>query len=459
MTQHSEVQPTTGRAPHGRFDLGTSHCAVVGLQWGDEGKGKVVDLIAAEFDLVVRYNGGANAGHSVQVGPDRYALHLIPSGILYRDKLNVIGNGVVIDPAVVVGEIEGLRQRGVVVADHLRISSAAHVVFPYHHLQDRLYERALTTARGDDAKIGTTGRGIGPCYADKALRSTAVRVGELLDGERLSQKLRHIVAIKNLLLGCLAEQCGQAFEAFDAQEMIDQYQQYGQLLRSHICDTTRLLHDAMDAGQRVLFEGANATLLDIDHGTYPFVTSSNCSSLGIYAGTGVPGRHLTTLLGVVKAYSTRVGGGPMPTELHDAVGQRIRQTGREYGTTTGRPRRCGWLDLVALKYAVRLNGVTGICLTLLDVLAGLDQLKLCSGYTDATGRTFDVFPAQGGSNLHEVQPVYEQLPGFEQQIHDCRRFDQLPRPARAYVQRIEEHVGVPVRMISVGPKRDQVIVR
>ena len=458
VTHQSEGHTAVAGAELDRFDLGPGHCAVVGLQWGDEGKGKIVDLLAQQYDLVVRYNGGANAGHSVQVGSERYALHLIPSGILYSEKVNVIGNGVVIDPVVLVGEIKGLRDRGVVVGQNLRISDRAHVVFPYHKLQDQLYESMLSTACGQDAKIGTTGRGIGPCYADKALRSTAVRAGELLDHEHLLQKLQHIVSIKNLMLGSLAQRCGQPFEPFDADALCREYQQHAQLLGPHVCDTTRLVHGAMDVKKRVLFEGANATLLDVDHGTYPFVTSSNCSSLGLYAGAGVPGRHVEHLIGVVKAYSTRVGGGPMPTELKDDVGETIRQVGREYGTTTGRPRRCGWLDLVALKYAVRLNGVTGICLMLLDVLAGLDRLRLCVGYRDADGTETDLFPVDA-RDLGGVRPVYEDLPGFGRSIEDCRSFDQLPAAAQAYVKRVQEHLGVPVRMISIGPQRDQIIIR
>ncbi len=457
MAKQPDIQTLPGTELFEGFDLGTGHCAVVGLQWGDEGKGKIVDLFARKYDLIVRYNGGANAGHSVQVGADRYALHLIPSGILYPDKFNVIGNGVVIDPVVLIKEIEGLRQRSVEVAANLRISNRAHVVLPYHHLQDQLYESALSILRGDGEKIGTTGRGIGPCYADKALRSTAIRVGELADADQLASKLQLIVTIKNAQLAALAQQCGQDFEPFDADQLCEQYTQHGRTLSQHVCDTTRLLHESMDAGKQVLFEGANATLLDVDHGTYPFVTSSNCSTLGIYAGAGVPGSTVGATVGVMKAYSTRVGGGPMPTELHDTVGQRIRDVGREYGTTTGRPRRCGWLDLVAVRYTAKLNGVNNICLMLLDVLAGHEILKVCVGYRYAGGEV-DAFPADAGT-LEAVEPIYEEMAGFDQEVTECREFDQLPPQARAYVEKIEQHVGVPVGMISVGPRRDQVIVR
>ena len=457
MTEASEVQVSTATTAPACFELQAGHCAVVGLQWGDEGKGKMVDLLAHQCDLIVRYNGGANAGHSVQVDGQRYALHLIPSGILSSQKVNVLGNGVVIDPAVLIGEIKGLRERGVTIGDNFQISNRAHVVLPYHHLQDALYESALSAARGDGAKIGTTGRGIGPCYADKALRSTAVRMGDLLDADRFNEKLSHIVTIKNQVLAALAQHCGQAFEPFDAQQLGRQYLEYAQVLRPHICDTTQLLHHAMDNGKRILFEGANATLLDVDHGTYPFVTSSNCSSLGLFPGAGVPGRTVQNVIGIVKAYSTRVGGGPMPTELDDAIGQQIRDKGHEYGTTTGRPRRCGWLDLMAVKYTAKINGVTGICLMLLDVLAGLDPLNICVGYR-RDGQALDFFPASA-SDLESVEPVYEQVEGFSQSIDDCRHFDQLPPQAQNYVDLIEKHVGVPVRMISVGPQRDQVVLR
>ena len=439
-----------------RLDL-DGHCTVVGLQWGDEGKGKVVDLLAPGFDLVVRYNGGANAGHSVQVGDDRYALHLIPSGILYDDKLNVLGNGVVIDPAQLVKEIDEMTARGLDLRERLRISDRAHVVMPYHKTQDALMEASLSRARGEAAAIGTTGRGIGPCYADKALRSTAIRIGDLIHAERLRDKLQATVAVKNVLLAALAGHAGCEFQPFDAAALFDELSPLAERLRPHVCDTATLLHRSIDRGQAVLFEGANATLLDIDHGTYPFVTSSNCSSLGAHTGAGVPGHAVRNVIGIVKAYQTRVGGGPMPTELHDDVGERIRRQGREYGTTTGRPRRCGWLDLVALRYTAAVSGTTGIALMLLDVLAGLDELKLCTAYR-YRGQTLDHFPADADV-LAEVEPVYETLPGFSQTIADCRDYDALPAAARQYVTRIEEDLGVSVVMLSVGPARDQTIIR
>ncbi len=451
--------PATAAAPSpiDRLGLCKEHCAVFGLQWGDEGKGKIVDLLAERYDLIVRYNGGANAGHSVQVGSERYALHLIPSGILNPRKLNVVGNGVVLDPAKILDEIAGLRKRGVAIGDNLRISDRAHVVMPYHKLMDALLEQAVAGARGDANKIGTTGRGIGPCYADKALRSTAIRVGELLHEASFRDRLTHIVTVKNAVLAALAAQCGQAFEPLDAGAIAHEYLGYARELAPHVCDTTHLLHRAMNDGRKLLFEGANATMLDIDHGTYPFVTSSNCSSLGVHTGAGVPGHKVTQVLGVMKAYQTRVGGGPMPTELHDATGQRIREVGREYGTTTGRPRRCGWLDLVALRYSGMVSGATAVCVMLLDVLAGLPSIKLCTGYS-VNGHRLEGFPADA-TVLAQAQPIYEELPGFAESISDCRSFADLPDAARAYIERIERAVGVPVRVVSVGPRRDQTIVR
>ena len=436
--------------------LATDHCAVVGLQWGDEGKGKMVDLLARRFDLVVRYNGGANAGHSVVVGQQRYALHLIPSGVLYEKTLNVIANGVVVDPETLLEEIDGLAKRGVEVGPNLRISDRAHIVLPYHKVQDSLFDQAIAAAWKRPA-IGTTGRGIGPCYADKALRSTAIRMGDLKNPKLLQEKLECAVALKNIILGALAAACGQPFEPFNSKQLLDQLLQFGRRMDSQICDTTYLLHEAMGANKRILFEGANATLLDIDHGTYPFVTSSNCSSLGVHTGAGIPGARVRNVLGIVKAYQTRVGGGPMPTELTDATGDQIREIGREYGTTTGRPRRCGWLDLMSVRYSAALSGTTALGLMLLDVLSNLETLPLCVGYRH-NGKVLSNFPADAGV-LSAVEPIYETLEGFAGPIDACTRFDDLPPQARAYVHRIEQFVGVPVKSVSVGPRRDQTIVR
>ena len=432
-------------------------CAIVGLQWGDEGKGKLVDRVAGAYDYVVRYNGGANAGHSVQVGQQRYALHLIPSGVLGETTINVIGNGVVVDPGQLIEEIDTLEARGIPVGRNLRVSDRAHVVLPYHQREDELLEAALAHLRGDAHVIGTTGRGIGPCYADKARRSTAVRVADLLDPDAIAEKLPYVVALKNRTLAALAETAGIAFEPYDADELVARCRRFGERLAPHVRDTGALLREARAAGARILHEGANATLLDIDHGTYPYVSSSNCSALGIHAGAATPGPALEQVVGVVKAYTTRVGGGPMPTELEDETGAAIRDAGNEYGTTTGRPRRCGWLDLVATRYAARVSGVTHLGLTLLDVLADFPALRICVNYRHR-GELLEAFPADPRV-LADAEPVYEQLEGFPGPLSDCRQWAELPSAARAYVERIEAHVGVPVAFISVGPQRAQTIVR
>ncbi|MEM9111271.1 MAG: adenylosuccinate synthase [Planctomycetota bacterium] len=444
-----------------RLGLKPGHATIVGLQWGDEGKGKVVDMLAAEFDAVARYNGGANAGHTVVVGDQTYKLHLMPSGILYPGKVNVLGNGVVIDPEQLVSEIVGNRERGLAVdTSTLYISNRAHLVLPYHKTQDRLQEAAYTMPNALDQEvegIGTTGRGIGPCYADKALRSTAVRVADLLDLETLRHKLHRIVPIKNATLQALAQYTGETIEPIDADALLGWLKPLAQVLAPHITDTAALLHEVTLADKRILFEGANATLLDIDHGTYPYVTSSNCSSLGAHTGTGVPGHRVGNVIGIVKAYQTRVGGGPMPTELSDATGDRIREVGHEYGTTTGRPRRCGWIDLVALRYTASVSGATAICVMLLDVLADLPELKLCTGYK-VNGDVTDRFPVCS-EDLSKVEPVYEALPGFVGPVDACRSIGELPENAQAYLKFISDYLGVPVVLASVGPKRDQTAAR
>ena len=434
-----------------------AHGAVVGLQWGDEGKGKIVDVLCEQYDVIVRYNGGANAGHTVIIGDQKYALHLLPSGILSPGKLSVIGNGVVIDPAKLLEEIDGLATRGVEVGDNLRISDRAHLVMPYHKLQDALMEAALSAARGDGKKIGTTGRGIGPAYADKASRSTAFRVGELYDADHFREKMAYVATIKNAMLKALAQVAGAEFEPINPDQLAEQYLEFGQILQPHVCDTTKLLHDQMAAGKHLLFEGANACMLDIDHGTYPFVTSSNCSSLGIYPGSGVPGGRIGRLVGIVKAYTTRVGGGPFPTELDDAVGQKMRDQGHEYGTTTGRPRRCGWQDLMVLNYSAQICGATELAIMKLDVLAGLDTLRLCTGY-EVDGKKLDCFPADA-SVLERVTPIYEDMEGFGEDVTKCRSFGELPAAAQRYIERIEAFAGVPVSTISVGPERTQTLNR
>lgn len=428
--------------------LKPGHAAIVGLQWGDEGKGKVVDMMAAAYDVVARYNGGANAGHTVVVGDQKYALHLIPSGVLYPGKANVLGNGVVIDPAQLVKEILGLRERGITVDESsMFISNRAHVVLPYHKVEDQLLEETSQNP------IGTTGRGIGPCYADKAIRLNAIRMGDLTDDKKLEKEIRRVVAFKNIMLRALAEAHGKQFETIKAGEVIAQTREHMKVLGPMVTDTAAFLHEATDAKQDILFEGANATLLDIDHGTYPFVTSSNCSSLGVHTGTGMPGHKLPNVIGIAKAYQTRVGEGPMPTELLDATGDKIREVGREFGTTTGRPRRCGWIDLVALKYTTRVSGATVLCVMLLDVLADLPELKLCTGY-EIDGQLTDRFPADSES-LAKAHPVYETLPGFAGPVGDCRSIADLPTAARDYLRFIEDFLGVPVVLASVGPKRDE----
>ncbi len=428
------------------------HAAVVGLQWGDEGKGKIVDLLTSRYDCIVRYNGGANAGHTVQVGPERYALHLIPSGILSAGKINIVGNGVVVDPEKLLDEVEGLRKRGVQVGDNLRISDRAHVVMPYHKEQDAALEELLEKKSGKlgAGQIGTTRRGIGPAYSDKVRRSTALRMGDLLDHALLLRKLETICGLRMAELEAL----GANVTPLVPRELADRFAAAGEKLRPHITDTVYLVHDEIRAGRSVLFEGANACLLDIDHGTFPYVTSSNCSTLGIPSGSGVPGRMIHKVYGIMKAYSTRVGGGPFVTELLDETGDRIRKRGREYGTTTGRPRRCGWLDLVAVKYSVMVCGADAIACTLLDVLSGFDELKVCVGYRRADGTVTDRF-IPDAERMHGFTPVYETLPGWQRELTDCTDRDDLPREAQSYLAFVEQFVGIPVELVSVGPERTQ----
>ncbi len=438
--------------------------AVVGLHWGDEGKGKVCDLLAREHDVVVRYNGGANAGNSVVVQGERFALHLIPTGVLNPGTLLVVGNGVVVDPAKMLEEIAGLEARGVDMS-RLFVSDRAHVVLPHHKAEDELREAYLrdrlaggepglhATGSPRIGQIGTTKRGIGPCYADKVQRAMAVRVGDLLRPDVLREKIDASCGYRDILFRELKP---EGVPEPKAGEILETALAWGEQLRDRITDTTYLLHERLAAGDRVLFTGANATLLDVDHGTYPFVTSSSCSALGIGAGTGVPTTRLGRVLGVAKAYCTRVGAGPFPTELTDELGDRIRERGREYGTTTGRPRRCGWLDLVATRYAAMLNGATGIALTMLDVLSGIDRLRVCVGYRLPSGEVTERF-LPDASELAEVEPVWETLPGWDEDLGGVRTPEELPPAARSYVERIAAFVGVPVELISVGPDRTQTI--
>ncbi len=421
---------------------------VIGLQWGDEAKGKIVDILTREHDFVVRYQGGANAGHTVVVGDQVYKLSLLPSGILTQGVTCVISTGVVINPARVIEELDELAKRGAGYADNLRISDRAHVIFPWHFAEDR----ALDKSTSDGENIGTTGRGIGPCYRDKVGRSHAVRLGDLYRPTFKGQ-VKHIVAAKNRVLEILYPP-GE-FKPLDPATIIREYTAHAERLRPYVCDTTELLLSAAENGKRILFEGAQGALLDVDHGTYPFVTSSNSSGVGIASGSGVPGRYINHSIGVVKAYSTRVGGGPFPTEQDNATGQYLRERGNEYGTVTRRPRRCGWLDMVALRYTSRLSGVDSITVMLLDVLSGLDEIKVCTAY-NIDGKSTTRFPSHV-DDIRSAKPVYETLSGWKEEISDCRSFVELPANAQAYLRRISQLVGRPVEMVSVGPARDQTI--
>ncbi len=419
--------------------------SVIGLQWGDEAKGKIVDLLTSRFDIVVRYQGGANAGHTVVVGDQVYKLHHIPSGILNPDVVNVVAPGVVLNPPTILKEIDTLLQRGIAVGENLRISDRVHVVFPWHVAEDRVTNASLVSGES----IGTTLRGIGPCYRDKYGRSNAIRLGDLYRGD-FRQRVASIVQVKSRLLA----QLGDA-EELDAESICEEFTGYAGRLRPYVTETTTYLLDALEAGKAVLFEGAQGSLLDIDHGTFPFVTSSNSSGVGVCGGSGVPPRWIQRVLGVAKAYTTRVGGGPFPTELHDEMGQRIRDLGNEYGTTTGRPRRCGWFDAVAVRYTARLGGIDGLAIMMLDVLSQLPEVKICVAY-DLNGERIDRFPSHT-DDLRQVKPILETLPGWEVDVSKVRRLEDLPAGARRYLDRVSELVGRPVDVVSVGPDREQTI--
>ena len=421
---------------------------VVGLQWGDEGKGKIVDFLTENAEVVVRYCGGANAGHTVRIGGEKYATHLLPVGVFRPGVVNVIGNGVVLDPAVLIREIDDLTARGVVITPGtLKISYKTHLVMPYH-----MHEDAAREGAAGKNGIGTTKRGIGPAYAEKMHRTTALRMADLTHEENLKEKIARVVGDRNKVLKALYD-----VPPLDWKEIFESYRDYGRRLQPYVADTTHLLLGLFRAGKRIVFEGAHAVLLDVDHGTYPYVTSSNCSSLGLFTGAGVPPQAVQNYVGIMKAYSTRVGGGPFPTEQDNNVGQYIRERGNEYGTTTRRPRRCGWFDAVAARYAVDLCGVTHIALTLLDVLSGLDHLQICTGYR-YRGSRLEYFRADMDV-LGEVEPVYETLPGWNGNISGCRRFEELPREAQTYVKTLEKLVGAPIKLVSVGPERTATLVR
>ena len=420
---------------------------VVGLQWGDEGKGKIVDALTSEFDVVCRYQGGSNAGHTVYVNGEKFVLHLIPSGILHDGKMCVVGNGVVVDPAQLLAEIDELRGRGIRVdASNLAISDRAHVVFPYHKVLDGLQE-----ADASGRKIGTTGRGIGPCYTDKMSR-VGIRVGELLDRDRLEPRLRANVEQKNRLFTALYDT-----SPLSADDILSETLDYAERLKPFVADSIDLLAKVRAEGKRILFEGAQGALLDVDFGTYPYISSSNASACGASAGTGVPPKAVGKVLGISKAYCTRVGEGPFPTELNDMIGESLRKNGGEFGATTGRPRRCGWLDAVAVRHTATVCGADGIALTKLDVLTGMDTIQIGTGY-QINGKTTDRFVADTAA-LEQCEPVYESFPGWTEDIGACRNITDLPPNAQAYIRAIEDILGVPLETISVGTERDAVIRR
>ncbi len=426
------------------------HTAVVGLQWGDEGKGKIVDLLTARHDVIVRYNGGANAGHTVVVGDQKYAVHLIPAGILYPDKTCVIGNGVVVDPQKLIEEMEALRARGVEVGDNLRVSDRAHVVMPYHKEHDAALERVLAGAAGGeiDLSIGTTKRGIGPAYADKAAR-IGLRVQDLLDPSIFRKKLDIALREKNQVLARVYNRL-----PIDAEEIAQIYLDHCRpRLEPHIADTVTTIHTALEAGQLVLLEGAQATFLDLDHGTYPYVTSSNPVAGGACTGAGIGPRHITRVIGVAKAYVTRVGAGPFPTELHDGAGELLVERGHEFGTNTGRRRRPGWIDTVMLRHAVRLNSMSELAIAKLDVLDAFDTVRVCTGY-EIEGVVHSDMPYHQ-SDLHRARPVYVDLPGWRKDLGEVRERHQLPSEAANFLDLVGRQVGVPVSMVGVGPGRDQ----
>jgi adenylosuccinate synthase len=417
---------------------------IVGAQWGDEGKGKITDLLAEHADAVARFQGGNNAGHTIVRGGEEWKLHLIPSGILYPGKCCVIGNGVVIDPKVLIEELDALRARRIDVGG-LRISANAHLIMPYHLLLDSAGEAKLGSLQ-----IGTTRRGIGPCYADKAAR-LGIRVQDLLDEKILKKKIVAAMEPKRLSLRPFEKE-----PALDLHAMTEEYLTFGHRLEQHIANTSRLMWELLDAGQKVIFEGAQGAMLDIDHGTYPFVTSSNPLAGAACVGAGVGPMSIDEVWGVAKAYTTRVGAGPFPSELHDEMGETIRGRGGEFGTTTGRPRRTGWLDLVALRYAARLNTLTALVITKLDVLSGLDRVQVCTSYRGSEGAAFDDFPYHQ-TVLHHTTAELTELRGWKEDVGECRTLSDLPAAAQEYLRFVSERVGAPVALVGVGPGREQVV--
>ncbi|MFC7395097.1 adenylosuccinate synthase [Scopulibacillus cellulosilyticus] len=418
-----------------------SSVVVVGAQWGDEGKGKITDYLSGNAEVVSRYQGGNNAGHTIVFNGKKYKLHLIPSGIFYDDKICVIGNGVVVDPKALVEEIKYLHDNGIS-TDNLRISNRAHLILPYHIKLDIAAEES----KGSN-KIGTTRKGIGPAYMDKAAR-VGIRMADLLEPETFKEKLEKNLEEKNRLLEKVYETDGLRLE-----DILDEYLGYGEEIKSYVCDTSVVLNDALDQGKRVLFEGAQGVMLDIDQGTYPFVTSSNPVAGGVTIGSGVGPSKIKHVVGVTKAYTTRVGDGPFPTELNNEIGDRIRDVGNEYGTTTGRPRRVGWFDSVVVRHARRVSGMTDLSLNCLDVLSGLDTVKICVAYK-YNGKTIEEFPASLNI-LSKCEPVYEEMPGWKEDITNAKTLSDLPENARHYVERVSQLTGIPLSIFSVGPDREQ----
>lgn len=421
-----------------------SSVVVVGTQWGDEGKGKITDFLSKQADVVARYQGGDNAGHTIVFNDTKYKLHLIPSGIFYSDKTCVIGNGMVVNPKSLITELAYLHERGVS-TDNLRISNRAHVILPYHQLQDKLEE----DAKGD-AKVGTTLKGIGPCYMDKAAR-IGIRITDLLDKEVFAEKLKTVLTIKNRMFVKMYE-----VDAVEFDDIFEEYYAYGQQFAKYVCDTSVVLNDALDDEQKILFEGAQGVLLDIDHGTYPFVTSSNAASGGVSSGAGIGPSKIDHVVGVCKAYTSRVGDGPFPTQLDDEIGHTIREVGKEYGTTTGRPRRVGWFDSVVVRHSRRVSGITDLCLNSIDVLTGLETLKICTAY-EFEGKLLDEYPPNFRV-LEQCEPVFEELPGWTEDITGVRKFEDLPVNAQRYVKRIEALTGIELLTFSVGPAREQTVI-
>jgi adenylosuccinate synthase len=422
-----------------------STVVIVGAQWGDEGKGKIVDVLTERAEVVARYQGGNNAGHTVVINNEKYILHLIPSGILHKGKKCIIGNGVVIAPLALIREMDGLREKGIDIDNNLLISKNAHIIMPYHMAIEREHEK-----NKGSKKIGTTGKGIGPAYADKIARH-GIRVIDLLTPAVFKEKLYANLLTINFLLENMYKAA-----PLKAEEIYNEYMGYAERLAPYAADTDIIVNNAIDSGQNVLFEGAQGTLLDIDHGTYPFVTSSNAIAGGACTGIGVGPAKINKVLGIVKAYTTRVGEGPFPTEIKDKLGESIREKGGEYGATTGRPRRCGWLDMVVLKHARRINGLTGIAITKLDILDGLEKLKICVGYK-YNGRLYEEFPKEA-EILENCEPVYEEVKGWEEITIGVKGLDKLPANAKAYIKKIEEMLNVEVQIISTGQKRDEIIV-